>query len=65
MYLCHPKKSDVIVTENKVKQVVRIPIKVCQDLLEKEIPEEINTVLLRIFPWCLGFALTMKANLDK
>lgn len=41
------------------------PIKVCQDLLEEEIPEEINIMFLRLFPWCLDFALTMKVILNK
>lgn len=59
------KKSDVKVAENKEKQVVGIPIKVSQELLEKEIPEEMNIVFLRLFPRCLGFALTVKVILDK
>lgn len=60
------KKLDVIVTENKAKQVAGIPIKeFSQDLLEKEMPEKINIMFLRLFPHCLGFALAVKVILDK
>lgn len=60
------KKLDVIVTEHKAKQVEGIPIMVSQDVLEKEMPEEINIVVfLRLFPHCLGFAVTVKVILDK
>lgn len=59
------KKLDVIVTENKAKQVIGILIKVSQDLLQKEMPEEINIVFLSLFPHCLGFALTVKVIIDK
>lgn len=59
------KKLDAIVTENKAKQVVGIPVMVSQDPLGKEMPEEINIVFLRLFSHCLGFALTVKVIFDK
>lgn len=64
MYLCYPEEIRCDSDRNKGKQVVGIPTKLSQELLEKEIPEEINIVFLELFP-CLGFALTVKVILDK
>lgn len=64
MYLCYPEETRCDSDRNKGKQVVGIPTKLSQELLEKEIPEEINIVFLDFFP-CLGFALTVKVILDK